>query len=245
MRTSRIVLVSTSCAALCGIALMSGPAGKSYAQNPPQASAAPPVGLLPVAPTDPGAGLGALPSLPNEPQVAPYPSLGSTEPLGVSVPGSPRAVANQDPEQVALEFVLKNQKVAEQELVKLKSEAETLRTRLIKVEAAIRRWEAVAHALKQSEGVASKADGTWKPEAHSRNSRIEFDEDTPSDLQAIPADKIERASAPASPKLKLKKSTSSGPDHVPPVAPIEDDALLPVAPSPPAGATEPAPTPKS
>jgi hypothetical protein len=63
-------------------------------------------------------------------------------------PGGPE---NADPEKSARAFVEQNRKVAQGELKSLKDEAERLRTRLGKVEAGIRRWEALVAALDQSE----------------------------------------------------------------------------------------------
>lgn len=56
-----------------------------------------------------------------------------------------------DPEKSARAFVERNRKEAQDELKKLKDEAERLRTRLGKVEAGIRRWEALLGALENSE----------------------------------------------------------------------------------------------
>ncbi len=67
---------------------------------------------------------------------------------------SPAGPANDDPVQSARAFVERNRKEAQDELKKLKEEAERLRTRLGKVEAGIRRWEALLAALDTSEQVA-------------------------------------------------------------------------------------------
>ena len=64
---------------------------------------------------------------------------------------SPAGPTNDDPEKNARAFVEQNRKVAQDELKKLKDEAERLRTRLGKVEAGIRRWEALLAALENSE----------------------------------------------------------------------------------------------
>jgi hypothetical protein len=72
----------------------------------------------------------------------------------VAVAPSPAAPANDDPEQNARGFVERSRKEAQDELKKLKEEAERLRTRLGKVEAGIRRWEALLAALDSSERIA-------------------------------------------------------------------------------------------
>jgi hypothetical protein len=61
----------------------------------------------------------------------------------------------EDPEKAALAFVEKNQKLAESQLKSLKSEEATLKSRLQKVEAGIKRWDSLVGALKRSqEGIA-------------------------------------------------------------------------------------------
>lgn len=70
---------------------------------------------------------------------------------------APPAVAppNDDPEKNAGDFVERNRKVAQDELKKLKDEAEQLRARLAKVEAGIRRWEGLVAALDQGDKAAA------------------------------------------------------------------------------------------
>jgi hypothetical protein len=139
---------------------------------------------LPAAPASP-----VLPPMPVHPDNAGVPLIPSPEML--RVPGRilpPSGSPANDPEQVAREFVEKNQKIAETELAALKKEAEALQNRLRKVEAAIRRWEVVAHALKQSEGVVSKIDGSWKAEPSLNRVRLP-NIDEPSDLEPIPQTK--------------------------------------------------------
>jgi hypothetical protein len=57
-----------------------------------------------------------------------------------------------DPEKAALVFVAENQKLAESQLRSLKDEESKLKTRLVKVQAGIQRWETLVEALKQSQG---------------------------------------------------------------------------------------------
>src|SRR5262249_2349218 len=58
---------------------------------------------------------------------------------------------SEDPEKNVQAFVEQNRKVAETQLKNPRDEAEKLRTRLKKVEAGIRRWEALLTALQASE----------------------------------------------------------------------------------------------
>ncbi len=86
-----------------------------------------------------------------EPQPAPPPTAaGPVDPTAPSPPGP----ANDDPEQNARAFVERNRKEAQDELKKLKEEAERLRARLGKVEGGIRRWEALLRSLDNSEQIA-------------------------------------------------------------------------------------------
>jgi hypothetical protein len=62
------------------------------------------------------------------------------------------ASAPADPEKAALVFVAENQKLAESQLKNLKDEESRLKTRLLKVQAGIKRWESLVEALKQSQG---------------------------------------------------------------------------------------------
>lgn len=210
MRASRIVLVLLGCAAAVGWYLTSGPARESRAQSKP-ATAPSPVGeqetLPPVGPHSFPPSV--PPSVPSPAPLALPPAGPSDTPLppsppveaGLDLPVAPRGGpsddlsptpipprAEADPEQAAQEFVEKNQKVAEANLAALKKEAEALQSRLRKVEAAIRRWEAVAHALKQSEGVVSKIDGSWKAEPSLNRVRMPI-VDEPSELEPIPPPK--------------------------------------------------------
>jgi hypothetical protein len=77
-------------------------------------------------------------------------------PIDPTAPSS-AGPTNDDPERNAQTFVEQNRKVAQDELKKLKDEAERLRTRLGKVEGGIRRWEALLAALENSEKPARRA----------------------------------------------------------------------------------------
>jgi hypothetical protein len=90
------------------------------------------------------------------------PAAGSTGAAAESLPpaapdtttppaANPAGPANDDPEKNARAFAERNRKEAQDELKKLKDEAERLRTRLGKVEAGIRRWEALLSALENGE----------------------------------------------------------------------------------------------
>lgn len=115
------------------------------------------------------------PAQPQQPPAEPaLPSLPGSEALAAPSPDGP---PNDDPEQNARSFVERNRKEAQEELKKLKEEAERLRTRLGKVEAGIRRWESLLTAPDGSERVAP-------PAASAPSLR-----DTPSHLDPIPAAK--------------------------------------------------------
>ena len=104
---------------------------------------------------------------------------------------NPAGPGNDDPEKNARAFLEQNRKVAQGELRNLKDEAEQLRTRLGKVEAGIRRWEALLAALDNSEKTAAPGPG-MPPGA-----------DRPTDLRPIDGPKRAMAvqeSAPSAPR---------------------------------------------
>ena len=68
---------------------------------------------------------------------------------------NPAGPGNDDPEKNARAFIERNRRQAQGELRSLKDEAERLRMRLGKVEAGIRRWEALVAALENSEKIAT------------------------------------------------------------------------------------------
>jgi hypothetical protein len=97
-------------------------------------------GQLPSPLSIPATGL-ALPPAPTP--VSPD-SPGPTDP-------PPAGPESDDPEKRARDFTEQNRKAAQEELTQLKAEAERLRARLGKVEAGIRRWEALVTALGAAE----------------------------------------------------------------------------------------------
>jgi hypothetical protein len=132
----------------------------------------------------------SAPSAPAEsapPQVAPSTVTGIGAAVVVSSPADP---ANDDPDQNARAFVERNRKEAQDELKKLKEEAERLRTRLGKVEAGIRRWDSLLAALDNSERIAPP--GSVQPIAR----------DTPTALEPVPA---------ATPATPVRESEPSPP----------------------------------
>jgi hypothetical protein len=85
---------------------------------------------------------------------------------GAAAAPTPTGSANDDPEQNARAFAERSRKEAQDELKKLKEEAERLRTRLGKVEAGIRRWEALLTSLDNSERIAQPEDLQPIPKPH-------------------------------------------------------------------------------
>jgi hypothetical protein len=165
------------------------------------------------------------------PATSPMPS--NLEPLPAadqSVPpqsGPPDAAGpgNDDPEKHARAFLEQNRRVAQGELRNLKDEAERLRTRLGKVEAGIRRWEALLAALDHSEKPVTP--GAVPPPGA----------DHPTDLRPLEAPK--RAMA-------VKESTPFAPaDDTPPVlkaTPNEPGAARKPADPPPIPSSDNSPT---
>ena len=88
----------------------------------------------------------------------PVPRPLSEQPIGTKAPlPAAAAVVNpsttsehEDPAKAAQDFVEQNQKVAETQLKNLRDEEAKLRARLQKVEAGIKRWEALVSALNVS-----------------------------------------------------------------------------------------------
>ncbi len=81
--------------------------------------------------------------------------IGATSKTAVDATSSPPPTVVDDPEKAAQDFVQQNQKLAESQLKVLKDEAEKLRARLRKVEAGIKRWEALKQALEKSQTAAA------------------------------------------------------------------------------------------
>jgi hypothetical protein len=113
-----------------------------------------------------------------------------------------------DPEKAAREFIEKNQKIAEAELNTLRKEADALRARLQKVESAIRRWDAVSQALKQTEGNAAMAEGKWKSEVLSGGEPLPAI-DTPVSLEPIDSKKFQPKSAVESHTIKATSPSAN------------------------------------
>jgi hypothetical protein len=138
------------------------------------------------------------PAVPQElPSPGPGPQPLSTTPIGAIVP-LPEAAASlnpataadtEDPEKAVRSFVEQNQKVAETQLKNLRDEEAKLRARLQKVEAGIKRWEALVKALKVSKN-GSVASGAPRSSVVS-----EPGPDTIEVLDAIPRHKIGPPSA--------------------------------------------------
>jgi hypothetical protein len=132
---------------IAGLTLAGWVVRGTWAQNPPQApgsatTAAPPA--TEVAPLLPPGSDGQT--------VVPAPVVTSGSSIEL-VPGTgiPATGQSDDPEKNVQAFLEQNRKVAEGQLKNLKDEAEKLRSRLQKVEAGIKRWEALLAALQNSE----------------------------------------------------------------------------------------------
>ncbi len=169
---------------VAGVALIGWVARSTRAQDGPRNQPtlpAPPEELKPLPPSAP---LELLPAAspdatPSAPLLAPG-SLPSSDPTA-PIPAGP---ATDDPEKNARAFVEQNRKVAQDELKKLKDEAERLRTRLGKVEGGIRRWEALLAALENSEKTPRPA---FKPLS-----------EAPTDLEPAPSARPPKISSPTS-----------------------------------------------
>ncbi|WP_165071666.1 hypothetical protein [Paludisphaera rhizosphaerae] len=79
--------------------------------------------------------------------------------------------AVDDPDARARTFVEKNQREADEQLKALREEAAQLKTRLARVEAGIRRWEALAEALDRSQERASTQPRTGAVDGTPRTTR--------------------------------------------------------------------------
>jgi hypothetical protein len=101
-------------------------------------------------PTEPALTKGAETSLP------PAVFLPGDQPPSIPPAASP---PTDDPVQTVQAFVDRNRKEAEDSIASLTKEAETLRARLERVEAALERWKAVEQAFKQEPAKAANAAG--------------------------------------------------------------------------------------
>jgi hypothetical protein len=93
------------------------------------------------------------------PQPLSLPPVGfssSPKPATALAGNPPTSAGGEDPETAVRSFVEHNQKVAETQLKNLGDEQAKLRARLQKVEAGIKRWEALVEALKMSTNVNSE-----------------------------------------------------------------------------------------
>ena len=161
----RIKLPVAIAAVVAGVALVGWVARSSRAQERSPQEKAP---AIPTAPSE-----AAPPGLIGEPaDLAPKPApadpalsdrvegaspLPRPEPEGLTPADAQRPAPtppgpqDDDPEKNARAFVEQNRKVAQDELKKLKDEADRLRARLGKVEGGIKRWETLLAALENSE----------------------------------------------------------------------------------------------
>ena len=186
--------------ALAGLTLVGWVARSTQAQDgaKPRADAEKPADLpLPSPPSQestPGTPLGLT-----EPQAAPLPPVLDNKEAAASTP----VPANDDPEQNARAFVERNRKEAQDELKNLRDEEKRLRARLGKVEAGIRRWEALLTALDSSERIAPPV--ALRP----------IPSDSPTQLDPIAAGKPATdvvASVPLSPKQPASVTVPSVPE---------------------------------
>jgi hypothetical protein len=137
---------------IAGVVLVGWVARSTRAQgrvpNDPPTTATP-AELSPVSPPPPA----SEPPVPVPVAEAPHALAGKASAdarVGTPEPNAP-SPESDDPEKQAQAFVEQNRKVAQDELKKLRDEAERLRARLGKVEGGIRRWEALLAALESGE----------------------------------------------------------------------------------------------
>lgn len=101
--------------------------------------------------------------------------------VAVDVVDAP-VIASSDPDAQARSFVERNQREAEARLQALESEAEELRGRLTKIEAAIQQWRSLADAMRKAQEPADA-----KPEAPEVEARAEAPQpQAATNLEAIP-----------------------------------------------------------
>ena len=132
---------------IAGLTLAGWVVRGTWAQNTPQAPGPAPTPAPPAAEAAP-----LLPPGSDSQTAVPAPVVTSGSTLELApVAGNPSPGETDDPEKNVRAFVEQNRKVAESRLKSLKDEAEKLRSRLQKVEAGIKRWEALLTALQTSE----------------------------------------------------------------------------------------------
>ncbi len=120
---------------------------------------------------------------------------------------------SSDPERAVAAFVAQNQKLAESQLAVLRAEEAKLRARLKKVEAGIKRWQAVADALKQSQGVVTVSSVPGNPTGWKGASPPGANTEFPQDLDRVP-----QLREPASPFDERPQNPGTNP---PPSKPTE------------------------
>jgi hypothetical protein len=92
----------------------------------------------------------------------------SAQPTPSSEAATPM-MRDEDPEKTALTFAEDNQKQAESQLRVLREEEAKLKSRLIKLEAGIKRWESVLVALKQSQAARGEIPSPKTPRFEPRS----------------------------------------------------------------------------
>lgn len=154
---SRIPLRLTIAGVIASVALIGWVGRISWAQDGARKEPTPAAPAEELKPVPASAPLDLPP--PTAPDATPFqlPSTPGAPPPIDPTASSPAGPTNDDPEKNARAFVEQNRKVAQDELKKLKDEAERLRTRLGKVEGGIRRWEALLAALENSEKTPMRA----------------------------------------------------------------------------------------
>ena len=161
----RIKLPVAIAVVVAGVALVGWVARSSRAQERPPEKASPATPAEPSEAIPPGPKIEPAEFAPKPPAAelplpahaegaASLPPAGAGELTTVDTQKSaatPPGPQDEDPEKSVRAFVEQNRKVAQEELKKLKDEAERLRARLGKVEGGIRRWETLLTALENSE----------------------------------------------------------------------------------------------
>jgi hypothetical protein len=176
-----------------------------------------------------------LPSMPAEPPSAIPPSLPAVDeappPQITQTPTSPAIAARpgEDPMGAVDSFLDRNRKEAENSIQALNQEAEILRARLQKVEAALARWQDVSKALK---GEGSLAQG----------------QSTPTQLEPVPSKGEEPSPTPATAASKPPRWTKPTGEAPPTEVKLPDLNSAPESqpkPKTPAVETNPLPTPSA
>jgi hypothetical protein len=160
-------------------------------------------------------------------------------PPGDAAAPNPVGPENDDPERNARAFIEQNRKVAQGELKSLKDEAERLRTRLGKVEAGIRRWEALLAALDNGEkavgpGIVPSFPGenptTLEPAPVSRRAVVRESQTAPPSAPAA-VDSPTTLEPPFEAKKPAEPPKNPAADNTPP--PAKPGDLAPALPSSP------------